>query len=213
MSTLKKVQVVMLPTNEKANLFIDKNQLLYFPDHKRSYVEWKDVQYQHLYFLSNEEIKEGDWVYNSISKEIYQFKENHVDYENKIIATTDSSLKIHPMQMNTPHYDYLPEPSQSFLEVYVREYNRGHQIKEVQVEYEEHLEFSDNTQGRQAIINLEKDWYRLKVNPKDNTITIKRVKESWNREEVIELLDKISDDCFYQEGSGFDFSKWVEQNL
>src|SRR5690606_33636935 len=34
----------------------------------------------------SEKIEAGDWVYNEVSKEIYQFKENHVSYEFKILA-------------------------------------------------------------------------------------------------------------------------------
>ena len=48
-----------------------------------------------LLIVSNEEIKEGDWVFNDISKEIYQFTENYVPYEKKIIAhlpINDSSI-------------------------------------------------------------------------------------------------------------------------
>lgn len=40
----------------------------------------------YLLIISNEEIKKGDWVFNKISKEIYQFIENYVSYEKKIIA-------------------------------------------------------------------------------------------------------------------------------
>ena len=31
---------------------------------------------------------------------------------------------------------------------------------------------------------------RLKVNPKDNTITIKKVKDSWNREEILNDIEQ-----------------------
>lgn len=57
--------------------------------------------------------------------------------------------------------------------------------------------------------------YRVKVNPKDNTITIKEVKDSWTRKEVEQLLRRFwyegtgkmtgHPDCFCQ--------KWIEENL
>src|SRR5690606_35806921 len=36
--------------------------------------------------ISKDKIEVDDWVYNEVSKEIYQFKENHVSYEFKILA-------------------------------------------------------------------------------------------------------------------------------
>ena len=54
----------------------------------------------------------------------------------------------------------------------------------------------------------------MKVNPKDNTITIKKVKDSWNREEVIEL---ISDWTRMKSGLNINlpdnFDNWIETNL
>lgn len=61
---------------------------------------------------------------------------------------------------------------------------------------------------------------RLKINPKDNTITIKKVKDSYSREEVIELLKLFNDDFGKLSLIG-DFkhkdipkiNKWIEENL
>jgi hypothetical protein len=184
--TLKRITVVMLPTNEKTNLFIDKGQLLYFPDHKRSYVEWKDVQYQHLYFLSDEEIKEGDWyIWWTIGTSV-QFG-TVIQAKNgmlakaaraKIIATTDSSLQDFNFDPEKKLGNYLPQPSQSFLEVFVKEYNKGNVIKEVMVEYEEVREIRitndhDGQYDNDCLVG-----YSPKINLKDNAITIKRVKDS-----------------------------------
>jgi len=50
------------------------------------------------------------------------------------------------------------------------------------------------------------------VNPKDNTITIKRVKESWNREEVEKLIMKYAleeHDVVISPALG----EWLKQNL
>ena len=63
----------------------------------------------------------------------------------------------------------------------------------------------------------ESDPIKLKVNPKDNTITIKKVKESWNREEAIELCKKSFDKGLkaesFQLDMDFNFYNWIEQNL
>lgn len=51
----------------------------------------------------------------------------------------------------------------------------------------------------------------LKVNPKDNTITIKKVKDSWSRDEVRHLMTQS-----YLRGIDReldDFNKLIEENL
>lgn len=42
--------------------------------------------YKPILISESEKIEVGDWVYNEVSKEIYQFKENHVSYEKKILS-------------------------------------------------------------------------------------------------------------------------------
>jgi len=52
----------------------------------------------------------------------------------------------------------------------------------------------------------------LKINSKDNTITIKKVKDCWNREEVIKLIEK----CVYKKQSAWkvgELDKFIEENL
>lgn len=62
---------------------------------------------------------------------------------------------------------------------------------------------------------------RLKVNPKDNTITIKRVKDSWNRQEMEEKIRLAFKAGMERESllrRGFKKealteSQWIEQNI
>lgn len=240
----KKRKVVMLPTNEKADLQKYGRSLRlknsgYYP-HVKEILGY----YQHLYFLSDEEeIKKGDWfVMNgcivrqceSTNKEPHTIHTvvdstggiHHVSVCEKIIATTDKLLR-------------LPEPSQSFIEKFVEEYNKGNIITEVMVEYENDKEywaarnlFNPNAIDFKVYTLEEKEKYKgilfdyhpikLKVNPKDNTITIRKMKDSWNREEVAVLLQKA---IFY--GMGLEeprtensaksqqkrINKWIEENL
>lgn len=46
-------------------------------------------------------------------------------------------------------------------------------------------------------------------NTKNEDITIKKLKDSWNREEVIELIKQFNND----KPEGFDASEWIEDNL
>ena len=77
----------------------------------------------------------------------------------------------------------LPQPSQQFIQKYIEEYNnKGNIITDVLVEYEEGKSYS----GNEGLII--KEW--LKINPKDNTITIKKVKDSWTREEILDDIEQ-----------------------
>jgi len=197
---------------------------------------------QHLYIISKEETKNGELIYDSVNTYIPErIIINHGDdgdgtLNNKngyfpVIATTNKSLKIGDW-IHNDSLIALPEPSQSFIQKYVSKYNEGNEIKEVMVEYEEYhgisqsiaeiYAVSESDNGRdydksfdEKLNELGRE-YKLKVNPNDNTITIKKIKDTWNREEVMELLNK----CWIQATkktieplteSGF--SKWIGENL
>ena len=57
------------------------------------------------------------------------------------------------------------------------------------------------------------------LNTNKVSITIKKVKDSWNREEVIEFGNKVREYCknTYKEDSlhkvFFEWQKWIEENL
>ena len=149
---------------------------------------------QHLYIISDDEIKENNThFYNPHSGQLH-ISGNHTDYIainkngcKKIIATTDVSLG-------------LPQPSQQFIQKYVDEYNKGNIITNVLVEYNYFLD--DN-----GIL----PYWNLKVNPKDNTITIKKVKDSYTREEVENLIySAMTDRCYTTVA---EWKKWIEENL
>ncbi len=163
---LKKCKVVMLPTNKKADLYLGFGGNLFT---KPMQPKSSDT-FQHLYFLSDEEIKEGDWFIRNneihqchkiYSKDV-EFKTSidsvycgkntfwDKEYCKKIIATTNNKISInlglerwksplgeHADQIYTRLYPF-PQPSQSFLEVFVKEYNKGNVISSVLVEYEEY---------------------------------------------------------------------------
>ena len=55
MSTFKKAKVVMLPSDEETNIQQNKFNKLFFSEQKKSY---SDTINQHLYIISDDEIKE-----------------------------------------------------------------------------------------------------------------------------------------------------------
>ena len=192
MSTFKKAKVVILPSNEESNIQQNKFNKLFFSEQKKSY---SDTINQHLYIISGDEIKKGDYIYCTITNAIEIAKYNH-DYLirdwKKVIATTDTSLKI-----DNPNYDIgklayitLPQPSQQFIQKYIEEYNRGNIITDVLVEYEliSNEEYFLNTiNPDENVPYFDED---LKINPKYNTISIKKVKDSYTKEEVDRMLDE-----------------------
>jgi hypothetical protein len=196
----------------------------------------------HLYILSSAyEIKEGDnhnWFYHEMEGVVFidYIKKEHCLCNNKgldffigslkkVIASTDSSLKLYESEtiansagfsLNTDDI-CIPSIPQSFIDRYVSEYNKGNKIEEVMVEYDSDLII----QGEKDSFNyddgkkLNTNVGKLKLNS-DNTINITFIKDSWTREEVIDLCANA-----YETGrrstviSDIEllFSKWVESNL
>jgi hypothetical protein len=179
----------------------------------------------HLYIVTEEEIKEGDWFLqdnralkhcgNSVSM-IACFKDQfgkihtyHSVIRYKIIATTDPKLKVKVDPKNG--YDFrkdvklLPQPSQSFI----KEYCDKGEIEEVEIEVEQPSFHIDS--------DIDEEDYnpKIKVNP-DNTINIKPIKDSWTREEVSNKLYEClgffahKHDIFID---GRDITKWIKENL
>lgn len=214
----------MLPTNEKAGLVLNPstNKIQHI-DFERSSKYYTDASFicNHLYILSDDEIKEGDWCIESGFNRIFQIEKESLtkDYIKnckKIIATTDTSLCTQVFRKDgTPTSNYsfvLPQPSQSFIEKYVAEYNKGNMITDVLVEYEAIGNW------RHAAFVHTQDIPKVS---KNNTITIKKMKDSWTREEVLKLTKTTALVAFvhpevFAEGVIFDdnkFNKWIEENL
>ena len=185
-----KSSCIMLPTNEKASIMINTkdNRLESTPNYHNALLFNKHLKItQYLYFLSDEDIKEGDWGLNPKDPTGYIVscykgnKESIQEHWKKIIVSTDKSLN-------------LPFPSRQFIDVYIEEYNKGNQINEVMVEWEDKTEWSYALSERTLSSCI-------KVNPKDNTVTIKKIKDSWNRDEVIALMRKSYNEGVFDTGS------------
>ena len=201
-----KRDLVMLPTNEKADLYRPfVSDKLY---HNISKIDkassYTDVDYQHLCILSDEEIKEGNYFYHKTlgilkcnstettpltkSVYLYYYAKDNIEYRidsrecKKIIATTDKLILKISKSINKEQFPdiLVPQPSQSFIEHFVSEYNKGNIITEVVVEYET-SKLEEN--------HVNPIYQRLKVNP-DNTINIKSVSKY---EDLYKAIDKIKE--------------------
>lgn len=126
----------------------------------------------------------------------------------EILSSTDSSLG-------------LPQPSQQFIEKYIKEYNKGNIFTDVMVECEEiinpawesYFEFTDYCMK----YGYDNQWYskeEIKVN--SDTINIKPIKTNWSREEVINLLkerDNHIQKYFSLKYDLLSINEWIEENL
>ena len=207
MEQFKRVKVVMLTTNKPSKL----GNLATYQGRSLAKVIKEGVkpintivQFWNLYIISDDEIKLFDCVYNnkeniveritSKTQLIFVLEENKENQTfKKIIATTDASLG-------------LPQPSQQFIEEFVEEYNEGNTIEWVDVEYI-CVGYDTSVEGNPNI-------FIPKVNSK-NEIFIRKIKDSWNREEVIILLEKALAESKEQYSllDRVGINKWIEENL
>lgn len=213
--------VVMLPTDKKSDMFICNDILSYTNKHQNilAGVKKYPVAYQHLYILSNDEIKKGDWIlytnpntkrtfikkcssvtstYFDYERQTLEIREIPIKWARKIIATTDSSLRLNSVKVSTSsdftlgqiskNMPYLPQIPQSFIEKYITEHNKGNVISKVLVQLENDYE---EPQG---------DYFRIKLN-QNNEI---EVQSQLNRNVEVdfmspfELPKALPDDVFYK---------------
>lgn len=212
----------MLSTNEKAKVGMINLEPYNREGHKLELIHYvtngDGLSPQHLYILSDDEIKEGDWCIELGFNRIFQVEKESLtkDYIKnckKIIATTNTSLGLSDVGKAGYFIDefhpILPQPSQSFIEKYVTEYNKGNVITDVLVEYEAIGNW------RHAAFVHTQDIPKVS---KNNTITIKKVKDSWTRKEVIEFAEKyarmVQEKPIQLNGyKRIHNHKWIEENL
>jgi hypothetical protein len=249
--SFKRIKVIMLPAKEGTecglviNTYITESHgispIQYRLDIKgyKSIIE-RGYLPHHLYFLSDDEIKVGDWYIEktAIGNYIHQMTEESLKGWNstpdkldnfnrrckKIIATTDKSLKLFKIGTKNNligRYENLPQPSQAFIKKYCEKGG----IDEVMVEYEDiekcfyevprECENSDCRVLNKCNKEFKTLLYKLKVSS-DNTITIKSVKDSHSTEEVEILLRKFSNTTmspFRESYRKEQTDKFIKENL
>lgn len=152
MEKYKKAQVVILPTKGKSSfgMVYEINQLhLYTNDDDQNNICDDLAINQHLYFISDDKIKEGEWYINLQNpNKPYLNRSGSTNFDGlytnckKIIFTTDKSIINNPT-----HYEdgtkrvfetneFLPQPPKGFVETYIQAYNKGNIISDVMIEYE-----------------------------------------------------------------------------
>lgn len=201
----EKCKVVMLPTENASNIvkrIVPDESIIYYKNSVDNTETFHNPQ--HLYILSDEEIKEGDYVID-IYIDVLLGKMEKSDFPTfnkdlkKVISSTDKSLN-------------LPELSVEFI----KKYCKLSGIDEVLVEYvKKHTKLIDNE------FFIKDESYELKV-VLDNTIVIKELIEKlYTKIEVIDLMRKTWDVAMQESNSTepssefkeIEFDEWIEQNL
>ena len=218
-------EVVMSATDKKANIGTDN---WYLPNKQILII---NNLISNLYFLCDEEIKEGDWFMNRQYMIEEEGKEEYAIWRcgditpnsdpKKIIATTDNYLQIHdktPIGENVNGlWKCLPQPSKQFIQAYIKAYNENKLITKVLVEMEGILEDGNNPLIGEFI---HKGKFKLKINS-SNEITIKKIKDSYTREEYSKGLKYAIEQAIqYPElfitgvwSDDYKINNWLEENL
>ena len=182
MEQFERAKVVMLPAKGMLDAYKTPITEVY-EDEGKLYLNKKEIgelitelgSPQHLYIISDDEIKENDYCLNLETNTVFKMHKHGLPTSNrnkKIIATTDTSLL--KLRTDVPEYwsDPLPQPSQQFIEKYIEEYNKGNIITDIKVEYKR--VFETITKGMIGHPEDDISWWneKLKINPKDNSINI-----------------------------------------
>lgn len=122
------VQVVMLPTKNKTNLWQDENNQLHCSIANYGNYRLNEAVNQHLYLITDEEIREGDWIIdgkiNRNNHTIFQIRKEQVHAYNKIAKImNESTLKHFIVKKIVASTDLslgLPDIPASFLQEYVK---------------------------------------------------------------------------------------------
>jgi len=210
--TDKKRKIVLLPTDKAENCLLknsDSTRLTYHPHSSffQEYLKTIGSTSQHLYILSDEEIKEGDWSIDILNNIVEKTNKATVDMLNsgmlhngnsKIIATTDLSLK-------------LPKIPQHFIDKYIIEYNKDNKIEEVMIGYNQY----GAEIGTQYLTMSDEELNPIKIS-NNNNISIKLIKDSWNRKEVLKLLHSAWLKGSLQHANPLDkqsYTNFIKENL
>lgn len=174
---------------------------------------------KHLYIISDEEIKEGDWHIDKETKNLSNASLKYVDncFYEKVIATTDNLLKECDgckRNKNTSGAIYtcscskLPQIPESFVGAYAQQDG----ISEVQ------LEMICGSCGLSGIDKFHhkmdcsyKDGSLLKIKLRDDGTVIIHPAKTYSRAEVGEKCQKAV--RFYKQYGYFPKDEWIEQNL
>ena len=160
----------------------------------------KTIKGNHLYIISDDEIKEGDWFLHSTPDLCWsnpniceKIDGNYVEGNfvfgmqgettgcKKIVATTDTLIIPEESKFSSAVH-FIPKIHESYLPTYIKAFNEGKQITEVYLEREPKIQ--KLATGEEGITGSESE-YNLKIKTReDNTVIISNETDS-------NLMDKL----------------------
>lgn len=166
------------------------------------------AQYFYLYIISDEEIKEDDWILHhdlGIRQHeggLYASKVWRNKNWSKIIATTNPEIAT-----IIPGYGIQRIP-QLFIEAYIKAYNEGKQILEVELEY-----YDDCLLQQNAVCSCHKTGIAcnsgLKLTDKGEVIISPLEEKFYTRKEVEDIAVAVRDEFGKVRLSGYNAKKAV----
>ena len=176
--------VVMFATEDKSNILLweIRGNLEYYKERVETR-EGKSGKNQHLYFTSDEEIKEGDAIYSPISKRVFKsvdgsyLKQVENPIDKKIVASNDPEIKTITGIVGSGLGEPLPQIPKSFIESYCK-----NPVDKVELEYDRYQEFAPKGE-------IDSLAYKYKLKLTDNEVSIKPSTEpTYTRDDVIHAL-------------------------
>lgn len=157
----KKLNLVLLPTNNKSHILLDKEKLEYISNKQIADTINSSCKGFHLYAISDEKPNISDWyiieLYN-VKNESYLVLEQiktindvwinnsdvtttrNIDNCKKIVITTDESIGYTDTRVSpVSNFCSYPTFTNDFINTYITEYNKGNIIEKIEVKYNNDL--------------------------------------------------------------------------
>lgn len=176
-------------------------------------VEYKSVKVYKMYITEYTEIEDKDYfiVEDSLYTNLFiKTKGDLPIISNKVIAILGNH--IYPpcdRHCSDECVCTYPHPSSNFVMKWIEEANKDNIITDILVEYEYLLD---------DMVVL--PYWQLKINSKDNTIAIKKAKETYTKEELCQILEKYTSFIWSEVGIHYPISlgnsakeKFINLNL
>lgn len=186
MKNTKTHKIIMLPTEKSRLIYIGNFKKLHYMDYVPIGLDNDEIA-QHLYIISDEQIKEGDWYINRFNQ-IHQASDINLTSQEewntckKIVATTDNlqlnqDLTKCVADLVIENKVFLSQLPDSFISVYIKAYNEGKPITEIDLEMEQKYHIRGNNEYKDYLTRKEEkhcEWKkitRIKTR-EDNTVIV-----------------------------------------
>jgi hypothetical protein len=205
---LKEANVVMLATGGKSRLSINTAGPLHYSDVELN--SSANFTSQHLYFTTDEEIKQDDWCINGNNR-VVKYDQSVRDKEvcKKIVATTNPELhtKSTKSKINDTEYETfvgerdIPKIPDTFITKFVEEWNKGNKIEKVRLEYGKYCSTGNpcNGQGR----NCDEASIKLNIRKDDSAIVHVFREKTFNKKDLCDAFiagAKYAHSMYWHEG-------------